>query len=120
MGVYELCKKYEKDFEKFAENISERLKNIATQLLPNGIPHTFSRADIKKETRCFAKFVEKYHLDASALTDILRCSFIFDDVKKIQEAIMWVDDFSRRDCNGEPIENPLFEIVRIKDRFTER
>merc|ERR1712139_372303 len=56
-------------------------------------------ARTKSRVRGLYKFVYKYDLDASRLTDIVRASFIFPDITSLWEAVNVIDkEFA---ANGE-------------------
>merc|ERR1712098_148050 len=76
---------------------------------PEDIIGEHKKAPIKKRVRTMYKFIYKYDYKASGLTDIVRTSFIFDDVSNLWAAVQKVDTAFAAEGG----------IVAMKDRLTE-
>lgn len=66
------------------------------------------RGNVKSEARCMYKFAYKYNYDARKLLDIVRASFVVANLGMMNETLEKIRAV------------PQFEILRIKDRITQR
>lgn len=88
----------------FTEPFNETLKELLKTLNGAGIMCELMTAPMKGAGRCVYKYLYVYKRDATLITDVLRCSFIFYDLASLYKAASYLAEA----FNG---------VLRIKNRF---
>jgi len=112
-ALYKICKANEEGFAKKCHDISSQMR---CKKLVVG--------NLKGQVRAMYKFIYKYNCNARRLTDVLRASFIFEDLETLREgaevihrlSIEWTQSLEfLANCRG--TQRVKGGILNVKDRI---
>jgi len=113
-----LCKKFEATFPLTDRDCYNAFRGTTLVApLPSSKVKLVEYRDgkVKKLHRVIQKFFYKYELDATRIVDILRCSFVFEDVFALYQGLYSAIKFFEKEHNGARVEDTMW----MKDRFIE-